>query len=52
MVSRNNTDSPHWAHDLWLYLYENTIILMSMDTSHSVCLNLDWLVFLKNRIKF
>ena len=25
---------------------------MSMDASHSLCLNVDWLVFLKNRIKF
>ena len=25
---------------------------LSMDTSHSVCLNVDWLIFLKNRIKF
>ena len=25
---------------------------MSMDASHSVCLNVDWLIFLSNRIKF
>ena len=25
---------------------------LSMNTSHSVCVNIDWLIFLKNRIKF
>ena len=27
-------------------------LFLSMDTSHSVCLNVDWLIFLNNRIKF